>query len=233
MAAIPSELLLTMMLLVGLGHLGCADSLVGIPCDRWAAVPSLKNIGSAHPFRIIVSKLLKPQFVEISVTASELARGAADVERRHLNPGYYNILTPIPKGKHIMVIDDTWVSGGHAQSVAMALKRAGAAKVSILAIGRWLRMNDRRTKGVYNRLIRNRPYNADICPWTGGIVRVDRLSRPRGVSNFCPRSECRFIVDCRPIDVAKEVERQIDGTRDRRVLCPSPTNPQYASVEIL
>jgi hypothetical protein len=139
---------------------------------------SLKNIGSAHPFRIIVSKLLKPQFVEISVTASELARGAADVERRHLNPGYYNILTPIPKGKHIMVIDDTWVSGGHAQSVAMALKRAGAAKVSILAIGRWLRMNDRRTKGVYNRFIRNRPYNADICPWTGGIVRVDRLSRP-------------------------------------------------------
>ena len=74
-----------------------------------------------------------------------------------------------------MVID-VWVPGEHAQSVATALKRAGAAKVSILAIGRWLCMDDRRTDGVYNRHIRDRPYNPDICPWNGGDCPSRRAS---------------------------------------------------------
>jgi hypothetical protein len=105
-----------------------------------------------------------------------LAKGATYKERRQLRPDYYTILTPIPEGKHIMVIDDTWVTGGHAQSVAMALKRAGAAKVSILAIGRWLDMDDQRTEGVYNRIIRYLPYDPDICPWTGGDCPPRRAS---------------------------------------------------------
>lgn len=100
------------------------------------------------------------------MAASELVWGTTDSERRQLNPDYYEVLTPIPRGSHVMVIDDTWASGGHAQSVAMALKHAGAAKVSILAIARWLDLRGR-TKRTHNDHISNRPYDPAICPWTG------------------------------------------------------------------
>ena len=38
----------------------------------------------------------------------------------------------------MLVVDDTWVSGGSAQSVAVALKLAGAARVVIVVLGRHL-----------------------------------------------------------------------------------------------
>ena len=156
-----------LLALVALTHDDCAKRVVGQAFDYWATVPSLTNIGSPHPLRELLNKLPTLPGTEIEVHANESARGVLDAHRRQLNAGYYDIHTPIAKGKHVMVIDDTWVSGGHAQSVAMALKRAGAAKVSILTMGRWLDMTDRRTQGVYDRHIRNRRYNPDICPWTG------------------------------------------------------------------
>jgi orotate phosphoribosyltransferase len=36
----------------------------------------------------------------------------------------------------VLVIDDTWVSGGSAQSVAVALKLAGARRVAVVVLGR-------------------------------------------------------------------------------------------------
>lgn len=41
-------------------------------------------------------------------------------------------------GKHILLVEDTWVSGGTVQSVAAALKRAGAARVTVLSVARLL-----------------------------------------------------------------------------------------------
>jgi phosphoribosylpyrophosphate synthetase len=39
-------------------------------------------------------------------------------------------------GSSVLLFDDTWTTGAHAQSAAWALKRAGAARVAILVIGR-------------------------------------------------------------------------------------------------
>lgn len=117
--------------------------------------------------RKVCSRLLGAEH-EVVISASALAFDTTESERRQLNPAYYQIRTSFPRGRHVMVLDDTWVSGGHAQSVALALKRAGAAKVSILVIARWLDMRDYRTKCVYQTRIEPRPYNPNICPWTGG-----------------------------------------------------------------
>jgi predicted amidophosphoribosyltransferase len=43
------------------------------------------------------------------------------------------------RSRAILLIDDLWVTGGHAQSAAHALREAGAAHVALLPIGRYLR----------------------------------------------------------------------------------------------
>jgi hypothetical protein len=42
------------------------------------------------------------------------------------------------RGARVLVIDDTWTTGAHAQSASAALKTAGAEAVGIVALGRWL-----------------------------------------------------------------------------------------------
>ena len=40
------------------------------------------------------------------------------------------------EGEHVLLVDDTWTSGSHAQSAVAALKTAGAGVVGVLCIGR-------------------------------------------------------------------------------------------------
>lgn len=62
-------------------------------------------------------------------------------------------------------------TGGHAQSVAAALKAAGADKVSILAIARWLDMNDSRTRA-------NREGGTSAYSQKCGVLGILNLSLP-------------------------------------------------------
>ena len=45
----------------------------------------------------------------------------------------------------VLVVDDTWVSGGSAQSAAVALKLAGARRVAIIVLGRHINPDDPRS----------------------------------------------------------------------------------------
>jgi adenine/guanine phosphoribosyltransferase-like PRPP-binding protein len=40
---------------------------------------------------------------------------------------------------HALVLDDTWTTGARAQSLAYALKKAGAASVAVVVLGRHIR----------------------------------------------------------------------------------------------
>jgi hypothetical protein len=68
--------------------------------------------------------------------------------------------------RHVLVVEDTWVSGAKAQSVALTLKDAGASNVTVLAIGRWLRYDWNDHKTFIEEL--HEPYDAQVCPVTGG-----------------------------------------------------------------
>lgn len=46
------------------------------------------------------------------------------------------VVTDRLDGRSVLLIDDTWASGGHAQSAGHALRRAGANAVALIAIGR-------------------------------------------------------------------------------------------------
>jgi predicted amidophosphoribosyltransferase len=43
------------------------------------------------------------------------------------------------RGRRVLLIEDTWTSGGNAQSAALILRRGGAASMTIVAIARWLK----------------------------------------------------------------------------------------------
>jgi predicted amidophosphoribosyltransferase len=47
--------------------------------------------------------------------------------------------TAEPPGESVLLLDDTWASGGHAQSAAYALRAAGAQQVALVVIGRHVR----------------------------------------------------------------------------------------------
>ena len=93
---------------------------------------------------------------------------AADVQRpRDVNPAHFVTDGELPRGSHVLLIDDTWTSGGHAQLV-IALHRAGAAWVSLLVVARWIK-EDFANNANFLRGLADRDYNPAICPWTGGV----------------------------------------------------------------
>jgi hypothetical protein len=86
---------------------------------------------------------------------------------RAVSPRHYQAAAPLPRGARVLLLDDTWASGGHAQSAAMALRSAGAVRISVLAVARWLSDDSGRTRA-FLRAIRGRDYDLSLCPWTSG-----------------------------------------------------------------
>jgi hypothetical protein len=67
----------------------------------------------------------------------------AEVHARGVNARWVRVASPVA-GADVLVVDDTWVSGGSAQSVAAALKRSGARRVAIVVLGRHVNPADPR-----------------------------------------------------------------------------------------
>ena len=76
------------------------------------------------------------------LAADLLCRGPGSLG--HMRPGRDGFVVPparrsAVRGRHLLVLDDTYVSGARAQSAAAALRLARAASVQIVAAGRVLR----------------------------------------------------------------------------------------------
>jgi hypothetical protein len=141
------------------GQAGCAGP-APVPVTHWATVPSLPARPGEHPLHAIVSRL---------APGGEVVLGAADeVEySRNVDPGHFRAAAPLPSGAHVLLVDDTWARGGHAQSAALALRAAGAARISVLVAARWIN-EDFGGNAAFLRGLSGRDYDPAICPWTGG-----------------------------------------------------------------
>jgi hypothetical protein len=149
-----------LLLLVALeNHTSCAEILAGRPVTHWAVVPSLPAKPSAHPLRGLVAGRAKG--VEAPLTAAVSVHQPRAVGRDH-----FACAVRLPEGSHVLLIDDTWATGGHVQSAVLALRRAGAARVSALVIARWLNEDYGDNKSFIAKLA-DRDYDPLLCPWTG------------------------------------------------------------------
>lgn len=51
---------------------------------------------------------------------------------------HFTVTSNNADGRHVLLIDDTWTSGGHALSATLALRASGADQISVLVLARWL-----------------------------------------------------------------------------------------------
>jgi hypothetical protein len=93
-----------------------------------AVVPSGQGRAGPHPLAALVRSCVTLPAVRLSVASAE-------VHARGVNPGWVRVGDPVAGGG-VLVVDDTWVSGGSAQSAAAALKLAGARRVAVIVLGR-------------------------------------------------------------------------------------------------
>lgn len=89
----------------------------------------VKNVASRLPNNLVVQQLLYPR---------EL-RGNKERERV-LDPQLFYVDSDQVSG-HVVIVEDSWVTGANAQSAAIALHQAGADYVTILSVARLLYEN--------------------------------------------------------------------------------------------
>lgn len=152
--------IVTLLILLALStHAGCPGRLAGVSVTHWATVPSLPAKPGEHPLHEIVSNLAAGR--EAPLVAAAKAQFPRDVSAQH-----FSTSVRLPSDSHVLLIDDTWVRGGRAQSAALALRKAGAAHVSALVVARWFK-EDFGDNAKFLSEISRRDYDPGICPWTG------------------------------------------------------------------
>jgi hypothetical protein len=141
------------------GHTGCAARLGNMSLTHWAVVPSLpRKPLPQHPLRPLVRPALTG--AEVSLQAASTVSDARAVDVEHF------AAPPLPRGSHVLLVDDTWTGGGHVQSAVLALRKVGAARVSALVLARWLNPDWPVTAKFIASRLQGRDFNPLLCPWT-------------------------------------------------------------------
>jgi hypothetical protein len=155
------RLVVSLMLVLALAeHTTCLAHVTGLPVTHWAVVPSLPAKNGLYPLRDLVAG--SAPGAELSLIAA--ARAASP---RSVSPDHFTCPERLPEASHVLVIDDTWASGGHVRSAILTLRRAGAAKVSALVAARWIKEDFRANEQFLSRIAEH-DFDARVCPWTSG-----------------------------------------------------------------
>lgn len=145
-------------------HLRCAEEPgFGAP-DTWAVVPSLRDRGHPQVLHAMVESLLTTM-PEASLSKSDDVK-----DPRSFRPENFSAAEQL-SGQHVLLIDDTWAGGGHAESATAALKRAGAGRVTLLILARWLDPSRGDTASFIRHEL-TEDFDPDVCPFNrcGGDV---------------------------------------------------------------
>lgn len=148
------------LLAVGLrGHFVCATQLAGTEDYGWAVVPSTRG-------RTVLVDLVRGL---TKAPASEIRVRLVGAEPdRVLSPDSWQIEARTSLPEHVVIIDDSWVSGASAQSLAVTLKQAGVDQVSMLSIARVLSPHWAPNRPFLKGVLPTLRYDWTICPWTRG-----------------------------------------------------------------
>lgn len=99
-----------------------------------AVVPTGQGRPGRHPLLDIAASCLALPLVPLSADPAVVHVRGVSVEWLRVGASV--------TGADVLVLDDTWVSGGSAQSAAAALKLAGARRVAVVVLGRHINPAD-------------------------------------------------------------------------------------------
>ena len=150
-----------------------------------AVVPSGQGRPGAHPLVSLVRSCTELPLLRVAVAAPE-------AHARDVNPGWVRVAgrangdALVLDGAEVLVVDDTWVSGGSAQSTAAALKLAGARRVAIVVLGRHVNPADPRS-AAFLEWVRAADGGVGDWPWRGAPAVIARDTHRRAACATPPR----------------------------------------------
>lgn len=110
--------------------------------DAVTFVPSLRGRQGSHPLEQILKEATSK--LEISTPVENfLTPNPNAVGPREYRPENFHFDTGAVREKSVLIVDDTWTSGGHMLSAIGALRAGGADRVYALALARWLDRDNR------------------------------------------------------------------------------------------
>jgi hypothetical protein len=119
--------------------LGQHEECIGRICrvrgfDIVTTVPGTRPRPNKHPLEQIVGTIVgqtSDRFEQLLVLGD-----SAHISGRDVRASRYRPSRALSEGQAVLLIDDTWTTGGRAQSAAIALRDAGATTVAVVVIGR-------------------------------------------------------------------------------------------------
>jgi hypothetical protein len=162
--------LLSLLLVLLRDHGSCAWRLTGGGAPtHLAVVPSTRGRPGRHPLEALAAPVLSLPRAHLAISP---APEPPDPDDRDLNVERYMIRERL-SGARVLLLDDTWTTGAHAQSAAAVLKLAGASRVAVVVLGRHL---DRDCGGTdtFAALLRARRYDLAgerILPCPAAVLR--------------------------------------------------------------
>lgn len=140
-------------------HEACVARACGIESFRLVTVvPSGSRRPGTHPLAQIVGSLVghtRDRFADLLVAQPIV------LNDRVLRDDRYEARRFLA-GQPVLLIDDTWTTGAHAQSAVSALRAAGAPAVGVVVIGRHFTRGFAEHDAYYIRAKR-RPFSWDTC----------------------------------------------------------------------
>ncbi|ARD42508.1 phosphoribosyltransferase [Actinomyces gaoshouyii] len=147
----------------GLSHMSCAEHLVGSPVSAVAVVPSRSRYQAGVPSML---QRMCTRTLHDNMPLVDIRPTPGSTSDRCVHGDAFDVITP-PHASHVMLIDDTWVSGATTLSAVAALRASDAHHVSTLVLARWLDPGYGPTNSFLTTMQQYAWHNPqDVCPFT-------------------------------------------------------------------
>lgn len=150
--------LLDLLMLFITDHHQCVARAAHI--DQWshlAVVPSTRGRPGEHPLRTLIGNRFLLPWIHLTATG-------ISSEPRAFHSDRFTVHTPTEdlSDARVLLFEDTWTTGARVQSAAYAIKKAGAARVAVVVLGRHVNPDFGPWQPILQS-IADRPYRPDLC----------------------------------------------------------------------
>lgn len=139
-------------------HLPCIAARIGGKPTHIAVVPSTSGRTGEHPLAMLIGTRIGLPAIIADVNPSYSTDNNREFRSDWFAVSLPQQITPV----RVLLLEDTWTTGAHAQSMAYALKTAGAAAVATIVLGRHINPDYPPSEPLLSA-ISDRLFDPDVC----------------------------------------------------------------------